>query len=89
MQAKKLTPGKGRGRGVLALSSFDPLPRPSKALVDSHLEKTNNVNTPNGLTANTKCEKPVNVVKPLQPAPEKGSINTNFEQESLVKNSSK
>ena len=47
---------KGRGRGVLALSSYEPCPRPSKNII-SHT---------NEQLLKTDSKKPVNIVKPLE-----------------------
>lgn len=38
MEPVKRPPSKGRGRGLLALTSYEPVPRPSKALAESHLK---------------------------------------------------
>lgn len=45
--------GKGRGRGVLALTSYEPCPRPSKNLVEGYKFHQED------------AKKPVNIVKPL------------------------
>lgn len=81
--------GKGRGRGILALKSYDPLPRPSKKLVDSHLKPViapMNKQNEEGLAANTKTDRPVNVVKPL--LPHMNESLPNVDQQSLMKKTS-
>ena len=48
---------KGRGRGVLALNSYEPCPRPSKNIITHNDQPVKNV---------SDSKKPVNIVKPLE-----------------------
>ena len=74
-------PSRGRGRGILALTSYDPCPRPKNLSIPDTRNRNQEI------LHSADARKPVNIVKPL-PATNAGKNVENANSPVLQKNKS-